>query len=161
MTKNDILAYVTETPTNTNRAVLSHMLDGFESGDNKQEIELLAQENKVYTPAEGKVYNKVTVNVPVPASDWTTAEVVVMYTLGAATDNSYVILPVIENNKIISTISYRGGSYTVPLYKGSAQAYSPKGDIIVDGNGTVSDKYITITGDCTIIADEGYEGSMD
>ena len=66
MTKNDILAYVTETPTNTNRAVLSHMLDSFESGDNKQEIELLAQENKVYTPAEGKVYNKVTVNVPVP-----------------------------------------------------------------------------------------------
>lgn len=64
MTKNDILAYVTETPTNTNRAVLSHMLDSFESGDNKQEIELLAQENKVYTPAEGKVYNKVTVNVP-------------------------------------------------------------------------------------------------
>lgn len=67
MTKNDILAYVTETPTNTNRAVLSHMLDSFESGDNKQEIELLAQENKVYTPAEGKVYNKVTVNVPAPA----------------------------------------------------------------------------------------------
>lgn len=66
MTKNDILAYVTETPTNTNRAVLSHMLDSFESGDNKQEIELLAQENKVYTPAEGKVYNKVTVNVPGP-----------------------------------------------------------------------------------------------
>ena len=66
MTKNDILAYVTETPTNTNRAVLSHMLDSFESGDNKQEIELLAQENKVYTPAEGKVYNKVTVNVPAP-----------------------------------------------------------------------------------------------
>ena len=66
MTKNDILAYVTETPTNTNRAVLSHMLDSFESGDNKQEIELLAQENKVYAPAEGKVYNKVTVNVPAP-----------------------------------------------------------------------------------------------
>lgn len=64
MTKNDILAYVMETPANTNRAVLSHMLDSFESGDNKQEIELLAQENKVYTPAEGKVYNKVTVNVP-------------------------------------------------------------------------------------------------
>lgn len=73
MTKNDILAYITETPTNTNRAVLSHMLDSFESGDNKQEIELLAQENKVYTPAEGKVYNKVTVNVPAPPS---TAEVI-------------------------------------------------------------------------------------
>lgn len=66
MTKNDILAYVTETPTNTNRAVLSHMLDSFESGDNKQEIELSATENKVYTPDEGKVYKKVTVNVPVP-----------------------------------------------------------------------------------------------
>ena len=66
MTKNDILAYVTETPTNTNRAVLSHMLDSFESGDNKQEIELSATENKVYTPDEGKVYKKVTVNVPAP-----------------------------------------------------------------------------------------------
>ena len=64
MTKQDIIAYVVNTPTNTNKAVLSDMLDNFAASDNKQEIELSATENKVYTPAEGKVYNKVTVNVP-------------------------------------------------------------------------------------------------
>ena len=66
MNKQDILEYVINTPTNTNKAVLSSMLNDFAIGDNKQEIELSATENKVYTPAEGKVYNKVTVNVPVP-----------------------------------------------------------------------------------------------
>lgn len=64
MTKQDIIDYVVTTPHNPNKAVLSTMLDSFEAGDNKQEIELLAEENKVYTPATGQVYNKVTVNVP-------------------------------------------------------------------------------------------------
>ena len=63
MTKQDIINYVVESPTNTNKAILSHMLDDFGTGDNKQEIELSATENKVYTPTEGKVYSKVTVNV--------------------------------------------------------------------------------------------------
>ena len=64
MTKEEILKYATESPQNTNKAVLSTMLDSFGVADNKTEIELLAQENKIYTPAEGKVYNKVTVDVP-------------------------------------------------------------------------------------------------
>ncbi len=66
MTKQDIINYVVETPTNTNKAILSDLLDEFAVGDNKQEIELSATENNVYTPTSGKVYNKVTVNVPVP-----------------------------------------------------------------------------------------------
>ena len=150
MTKNDILAYVTETPTNTNRAVLSHMLDSFESGDNKQEIELLAQENKVYTPAEGKVYNKVTVNVPAPPSDLTTATVTVVVQEGGGLDNNYLVLPVIGNDVIGSEAIYNAGTYTVPLYKGTAKGYAHSGVDSVSGDCTVSDNGIVITGDCTI-----------
>lgn len=68
MTKQDILEYVRTTPYNTNVAVLDGMLETFGASDNKEEIELAATENKVYTPDEGKVYKKVTVNVPAPPS---------------------------------------------------------------------------------------------
>ena len=62
--KNDVVEYVMKSPHNTNKAVLETLLDQFGVADNKTEIELSATENKVYTPAEGKVYSKVTVNVP-------------------------------------------------------------------------------------------------
>ncbi len=150
MTKNDILAYVTETPTNTNRAVLSHMLDSFESGDNKQEIELLAQENKVYTPAEGKVYNKVTVNVPAPPSDLTTATVTVIVQEGGGLDNNYLTLPIINNDVLSSEALYSEGTYTVPLYKGTVKGYSYHGVDSVSGDCVASNHDLTITGDCTI-----------
>lgn len=150
MTKNDILAYVTETPTNTNRAVLSHMLDSFESGDNKQEIEFLATENGVFTPKEGRVFNKVTVNVPAPPSDWTTATVTIVVQDGGGLDNNYLSLPVIESDNISSTVIYGEGTYTVSLYKGVAKGYSYKGVDSVSGDCTESNHDITITGDCTI-----------
>lgn len=66
MTKQDIINYVMNTPHNTNAAVLSSMLDTFAANDNKEEIELSATENNIYTPETGKVYKKVTVNVPTP-----------------------------------------------------------------------------------------------
>ena len=74
MTKQDILNYLQRTPYNTNVNVVGSMIDAVVNSEErsqpqaKTEIELLAQENKVYTPAEGKVYNKVTVNVPAPPS---------------------------------------------------------------------------------------------
>lgn len=69
MNKQDIINYVVNTPHNTNKAVLSDMLDEFAAGDNKIEVELVATENKVYTPETGKVYSKVTVNVPVQVEE--------------------------------------------------------------------------------------------
>ena len=63
MTKQDILEYLGESPSNTNPAVISGMLEAYAKSDNKEEIELSATETKVYTPASGKVYKKVTVNV--------------------------------------------------------------------------------------------------
>ena len=181
MTKNDVLDYVMTTPHNTNRAVLSSILDSYVSSDNKQEIEFLgtengvftpkegkvfnkvtvnvpipeeielsATENTVYTPAEGKVYKKVTVNVPAPPSDLTTAIVTVVVQEGGGLDNNYLVLPVIGNDVIGSEAIYNAGTYTVPLYKGTAKGYSYGGVDSVSGDCTVSDSGIIITGDCTI-----------
>lgn len=159
MTKNDILAYVTETPTNTNRAVLSHMLDSFESGDNKQEIELSATENKVYTPDEGKVYKKVTVNVPAPASDFSTAEVTLQIT--SAQTDAMIIIPsvitspmdAISNNLYNPTTAGTQQVITVPLYKGSLiinGMWDSEVTVTTSGNVQVMDRSFLITGDCAI-----------
>lgn len=64
MDKQGVMDYVLNSPYNTNPAVLSTVLDSFVASDNKEEIELSATENKIYTPEDGKVYKKVTVNVP-------------------------------------------------------------------------------------------------
>lgn len=150
MTKNDVLDYVMTTPHNTNRAVLSSILDSYVSSDNKEEIELTATENTVYTPAEGKVYKKVTVNVPAPPSDLTIATVTVVVQEGGGLDNNYLVLPIIGNDVLGSEAIYNEGTYTVPLYKGTAKGYSYKGIDSVSGDCTVSDNGIIITGDCTI-----------
>lgn len=150
MTKQDILDYVISTPYNTNKNVLEGMLDEYAESDNKQEIELSATENKVYTPDTGKVYKKVTVNVPAPVSDWTTATVTVVVGDGGGLDNNYLTLPVIESNTLKTMAIYNEGTYTIPLYKGTAQGYAYRGVDSVSGDCTVSNDGLIITGDCTI-----------
>ena len=105
MTKQDIIDYVVESPTNTNKAVLSTMLNQFAVGDNKQEIELLAQENKVYTPAEGKVYNKVTVNVPGKTEVALSATENTTYTPAEGTVYNSVTVNVPANEPVIPNFS--------------------------------------------------------
>lgn len=65
ITKSDILDYVKKTPENTNVNVLAPMLDAFEAGDNKEEVEVKVTVNGTYTPDTGKVYKKVVVDVPI------------------------------------------------------------------------------------------------
>lgn len=150
MTKKDIIDYVLNSPWNSNPAVLNGMLDDFQSGDNKEEIELSATENKVYTPDEGKVYKKVTVNVPAPPNDLTTATVTVVVQEGGGLDNNYITLPIIDNDVLSSEALYNEGTYTVPLYKGTAKGTVYKWIDSVSGNCTASGHDLTITGDCTI-----------
>ena len=148
MTKQEILEYAVDTPTNTNKAVLSGMLDKFASGDNKTEIALTATENQVYTPEEGKVYNKVTVNVPAPPSDITTATVTAVYD-GGDLDIDFLAIPVIEND-VISINEITEGVFTVPLYKGVMKIAATGGSEATSGNCENVGDYIVITGDCTI-----------
>lgn len=149
MTKKDIIDYVLNSPWNSNPAVLNGMLDSFQSGDNKEEIELSATENTVYTPDEGKVYKKVTVNVPAPPSDITTAQVTLTYE-GGGLVNNYIGFPTIENDVMHSSIVDVEGTYTVPLYKGSI-VISGNGHTatVISGDAEISDGNIIVTGDCS------------
>ena len=150
MTKQEVINYITETPGNTNAAVLSSILNEFGASDNKQEIELSATENKVYTPAEGKVYNKVTVNVPAPASDYSSAQVVINN--DEALFTWAIWLPIIESNQITMEECSNSGTYVVPLYKGTMVTEERGGAPAptITGNCTYDNGTLTITGDCTI-----------
>lgn len=150
MTKNEVLDYVMLSPANTNRAVLSGLLGEFAAGDNKEEIELTATENNVYTPDTGKVYKKVTVNVPAPPSDITTAQVTLTYE-GGGMVNNYLGFPTIENDAMHCSVENSEGTYTVPLYKGSI-AISTNGQTatVISGDAEISDGNIIITGDCSL-----------
>ena len=150
MTKQDVIEYVMNTPHNTNPAVLSTILNEFGASDNKQEIELSATENKVYTPEEGKVYNKVTVNVPTPPSDITTAEVILENNEALYTWTIYA--PIIESNQITMEECSNSGTYVVPLYKGTMVTEERGGAPAptITGNCTYDNGTLTITGDCTI-----------
>ena len=147
MDKNDVIEYVMNTPHNTNPAVLSTILNEFGASDNKQEIELSATENKIYTPEEGKVYNKVTVNVPAPPSDITTATVTAIYG-GDDLDIDYLTIPTIAND-VISLEVITEGTFTVPLYKGVMKIGTSTSEATSGDCENVGD-YIVITGDCTI-----------
>lgn len=146
MTKQEVINYITETPGNTNPAVLSSILSEFGASDNKQEIEFLATENGVFTPHEGKVFNKVTVNVPAPPSDITTATVTAIYA-GDDLDIDYLTIPIIAND-VISIDAITEGIFTVPLYKGVMKIGTTSE--ATSGNCEKVGDYIIITGDCTI-----------
>lgn len=146
MTKQEVINYIVETPGNTNPAVLSTILNEFGASDNKQEIEFLATENGVFTPHEGKVFNKVTVNVPAPPSDITTATVTAIYG-GDDLDIDYLTIPIIAND-VISIDAITEGIFTVPLYKGVMKIGTTSE--ATSGNCEKVDDYIIITGDCTI-----------
>ena len=150
MNKKDIIDYVIESPQNSNPAVLSTMLDSFEKGDNKEEIELSATENKVYTPETGKVYKKVTVNVPAPPSDYSSAQVVINNEEALYTWELW--LPIIESNQITMEECSNSGTYVVPLYKGTMVTEERGGAPAptITGNCTYDNGTLTITGDCTI-----------
>ena len=150
MTKQDVIEYVMNTPHNTNPAVLSTILNEFGVSDNKQEIELSATENKVYTPAEGKVYNKVTVNVPAPPSDYSSAQVVINNEEALYTWELW--LPIIESNQITMEECSNSGTYVVPLYKGTMVTEERGGAPAptITGDCTYNNGTLTITGDCTI-----------
>ena len=146
MTKQEVINYIVETPGNTNPAVLSTILNEFGASDNKQEIEFLATENGVFTPHEGKVFNKVTVNVPAPPSDITTATVTAIYG-GDDLDIDYLTIPIIAND-VISIDAITEGIFTVPLYKGVMKIGTTSE--ATSGNCEKVGDYIIITGDCTI-----------
>ena len=147
MTINDVLDYVMDSPANTNRAVLKSMLNDAITSDNKEEVELSATENKVYTPEEGKVYKKVTVNVPAPPSDITTVTVTAVYG-GNDLDIDYLAIPTIADD-VISINEITEGTFTVPLYKG-VMKIEAGGSEATSGNCENVGDYLVITGDCTI-----------
>ena len=151
MTKQDILKYVKATPYNTNVAVLDGMLETFGNGDNKEEIELEDTENKVYTPDEGKVYSKVTVDVPAPLSDITTAEVILENNEALYTWEIYA--PILDSNAIIIDQVSGGGTFTIPLYRGRAvlDGSDYSGVPTITGDCVYEDHNFIITGDCTIV----------
>ena len=147
MDKQKVMDYILDSPQNTNPAVLSSVLDSFAISDNKEEIELSATENRVYTPDNGKVYKKVTVNVPAPPSDITTATVTAVYG-GDDLDIDFLAIPTITND-VISINEINEGVFTVPLYKG-VMKIEAGGSEATSGNCEIVGDYIVITGDCTI-----------
>lgn len=65
MNINETIKFILRNKDSLNPAVLKTVLNDLAAGDNKEEIELSVTENGTYTPDEGKVYKKVTVNVSV------------------------------------------------------------------------------------------------
>lgn len=143
--KEKILNYVSKTPYNTNRAVLSGMLDALvEQGDTivpKTEIELIAHENKIYTPDEGKVYNKVTVDVPTEETFDSATFNITRTSSAISEDDLIVIFPYYDETTgslMIYNDSITTGTYTVPV--------TPVGTVIAFPNIDWSLYEMTITG---------------
>ena len=126
MDKNDIINYVMHTPHNTNRAVLSSMLNQLTKGGSGGSSDFSTAEVTVYDVSQGTLFSAI--DAPGPGA------------------------PVVISTCDIES----GITYTVALYKGYAigqipPATSVSGNIeIVDELGDC-----LITGDCTIGTVEG------
>lgn len=125
MTKKEILDYITETPGNTNRAVLGDMLDSFEGGSGGG--------------GGGG------------SSDFSTAKV----TLNSSAQLPPLIYIGWVNRHtdpgIVPAISGENGTYDVILYKGVAYGiFNTASSVSITGSAEYDDGDLIITGDCTI-----------
>ena len=126
MDKNDIIEYVMTTPHNTNKAVLSSMLNQLTEG------------------GSGGSSDFSTAQVTIPNTGGT-------YILGLPwidPDDNYIV------GGLGSSFGVEG-PFTVPLYKGRIDAYLLGGDytgVAVTGSAVYDSDagFIKITGDCTI-----------
>ena len=175
MTKQDIIDYVLDSPQNTNKAVLNSILNQFEEAvataaateadANDPVAEAITiTENGTTNAPEGTVYNKVTVNVPAPVSDFSTAQVTIVDNAGG--HSFYGPFLTEEHEDINSATLYSADivteetsplTRTIVLYKGKA-IISFTGTVSVGctGNATSSGisfsakPYAVVTGDATI-----------
>ena len=94
MTKKEILDYVSETPYNTNRAVLSGMLDSIsEGGDTITTQAISITENGTTTAPDGVAYNEITVNVEPPV-----VNAIAIDMNGGTFNNKPIFLAALESN---------------------------------------------------------------
>ena len=143
---------------------------GGEGGGDITVEALSVTENGTYTAPSGKAYSPVTVNVPAPSSDFTTAEVTFANSSQAANAPYYVFVPEVIDDPISTIIMTNiavdaGSSETllVPLYKGvclmslstitqTSQASQPVMTGGVEIDSTHGGPLLKITGDGTFTA---------
>lgn len=125
MDKNTILNYITETPGNTNRAVLGDMLDSFAGGGGGG-----GDLTTATLTFNGSAYIQAPMCLDIRES-------------GAPID--YALIPFDDE--------YSSGSYTIALYKGAAviMVTMVGGTITASGNiQEIDTGTYLVTGDCTI-----------
>lgn len=130
-----------------NREYIKAIVEEYGGSDITVEA-LTATENDTYTAPEGKAYSPVTVNVPAPASDFSTATITIVDP-DELMETFYG--PVIVDGRADHT--FQGDpsdGITVILYDGKAVVeYSADGVATVSGNVTEEDHKYLVTGNAT------------
>lgn len=122
MTKNEILDYVMNTPDNTNRMVLSDMLDSFSSGSSSGGLVV-----HVTLEAGASVFDKTWQEIHDAMEAGTSVLVVVP---PAEEDEPSTVFPVIECN--FAGSEYQGGGYLVVIR--DSLAYGDTGQYVYQCN---------------------------